>query len=233
MRCCTFVVGAFKISHVITGTPATLSPQDITRINDVNDTPDIDGSCHWRVRADGKCVEWNGVVKFYLFEDWLQWMIDTHLKPLHLTLSGAVDFAGENDRDDGKMWVDDEGKVVKNRSGRDNRVARHVQCLRSMEETFGFRPVPENVVHETELYHALIQEEGEVVGLAVASDALTQSFVDIIQGASVSMNYYNAVKNCRLLLRVWTDTHFRRRDDQGVSIQEGSGEVRVLLGGGV
>lgn len=62
--------------------------------------------CQWVPSANGKGVEWDGGEKFYGYVEWLQIIIDQHLTPAGVTLSGRVLYRGEDRSDVGYLVVE-------------------------------------------------------------------------------------------------------------------------------
>ena len=72
-----------------------------------------DAYCQWVPTKDGHGIEWNHGEKFYLYEEWLQWIIDRILKPNgYKILEDSVAFRGEDIKDCGEIYV--EAGVVRN-----------------------------------------------------------------------------------------------------------------------
>lgn len=74
--------------------------------------PHPDFYCQWVPTEDGRGVKWNDGEKFYDYVEWLQWLIDTVLKPRGYALSGSVAYQGEETGDCGTIRVLD-GRVAK------------------------------------------------------------------------------------------------------------------------
>lgn len=68
--------------------------------------------CHWQLTRDCMGIEWDGGEKFYDYVEWLQFIVDKILAPAGLTLSGQLEFDGEDSKDNGTISVVD-GKVVR------------------------------------------------------------------------------------------------------------------------
>lgn len=61
--------------------------------------------CQWRPSDDGTRLEWDQNEKFYCYVEWLEYLLDTMLKPWGYTLSGSVDWRGEEFHDVGTITV--------------------------------------------------------------------------------------------------------------------------------
>ena len=70
-----------------------------------------DAYCQWEPTKDGRGIRWDGGEKFYLYPEWLQWIIDQVLTPKGYVLTGQVAFRGEDTGDRGTLVIED-GKVV-------------------------------------------------------------------------------------------------------------------------
>jgi hypothetical protein len=90
------------------------SPQDDTII-DFNRPPKTQPSlwCDWRPSEDRKSIEWDGQEKFYEYESWIAYILENFLIPKGYTLTGTVEFQGENIADHGwltcnnnRIWID-------------------------------------------------------------------------------------------------------------------------------
>jgi len=60
--------------------------------------------CQWMPTEDHKGIEWDGNEKFYEYRKWLKYLIDNILLPRGYTLSGVVEYQGEDPDDHG--WID-------------------------------------------------------------------------------------------------------------------------------
>jgi hypothetical protein len=67
--------------------------------------------CMWVPTEDGDAIEWDGGEKFHDYIEWLQYVVDKYLKPWGITLSGKVEYDGEERGDYGYLEVID-GKVT-------------------------------------------------------------------------------------------------------------------------
>lgn len=72
--------------------------------------------CQWRPTDDGLSLEWDGNEKFYNYVEWLQYLVDKVFTPRGYTLSGEVEFQGEERGDTGKIVMD--GNKVKVLTGK-------------------------------------------------------------------------------------------------------------------
>ena len=61
--------------------------------------------CQWVPTKDGKAIEWDGGEKFYSYVEWLELIVGRYLKPWGLTLSGRVEWQGEEGDDQGVIHV--------------------------------------------------------------------------------------------------------------------------------
>jgi len=60
--------------------------------------------CQWVPSDDGTALVWDEGEKFYEYEAWLDYLIENFLKPWGYTVSGEVEWQGE-DRDDAGLLV--------------------------------------------------------------------------------------------------------------------------------
>jgi hypothetical protein len=63
--------------------------------------------CQWTPTHDGTAIEWDGGEKFYHYVDWIKYIIDKVLAPRGYSLSGVVDWRGEDWSDTGTIVVRD------------------------------------------------------------------------------------------------------------------------------
>ena len=68
--------------------------------------------CQWVPTDDGKKIEWNLGEKFYKYDEWINYLIENFLDPWGYSVSGQVEFQGEEPDDYGYIEVVD-GKVRK------------------------------------------------------------------------------------------------------------------------
>jgi hypothetical protein len=65
-----------------------------------------DGYCQWQLTKDCRGIEWDHGEKFYNYVEWLQYLIDNVLTPHDVTLSGSVNYSGEEADDNGVLVVE-------------------------------------------------------------------------------------------------------------------------------
>jgi hypothetical protein len=63
--------------------------------------------CQWIPTDDGEGIEWDGGEKFYSWLEWLQHIVEHHLKPWGYILSGEVRWRGADFEDAGVIYVKD------------------------------------------------------------------------------------------------------------------------------
>lgn len=61
----------------------------------------------WRPTEDRLHLVWDGGEKFYHYVEWLEYLIKKILEPKGYSLSGSVDWAGEDDYDRGTISLHD------------------------------------------------------------------------------------------------------------------------------
>lgn len=88
----------------------------IVRLNEIADDPDSAESnpgsyCQWVLTKDCRHLEWDGNEKFYNYVEWLQYLMDTVLTPIGVSVTGTVSFSGERSDDVGVVTIQD-GKAV-------------------------------------------------------------------------------------------------------------------------
>ena len=78
-----------------------------------NSPPAIQPSlwCHWVVSEDGSTLEWDGGEKFYEFTLWLEYLIEHFFRPWGTSLSGSIDWSGQDVDDRGTIHVHEDGRV--------------------------------------------------------------------------------------------------------------------------
>lgn len=59
--------------------------------------------CQWTPSKDGLHIEWDGGEKFYHYVEWLDYLIEHFLKPWGYSLSGKVNYQGEDPKDKGTL----------------------------------------------------------------------------------------------------------------------------------
>lgn len=62
--------------------------------------------CGWTVDDDGN-ITWDGAEKFYEYVAWLEFLVNTYLRPWGYVLNGTIDYQGEDDDDFGRIIVAD------------------------------------------------------------------------------------------------------------------------------
>lgn len=72
--------------------------------------------CQWVPTEDGTAIEHDGGEKFYDYVEWIGYLIEHFLKPWGYTVSGKVQWRGEEDSDLGQISIDD--NVVTTQEGR-------------------------------------------------------------------------------------------------------------------
>jgi hypothetical protein len=73
--------------------------------DDPTDAPGI--WCQWVATADGAEIEWDGGEKFYAYKAWLTYIIEKFLTPWGRTLTGSIEWRGEDWGDTGTLVVED------------------------------------------------------------------------------------------------------------------------------
>ncbi len=76
------------------------------------------GHCQWTPTDDGEGLRWDCGEKFYDYDKWLQFLIDSRLRPWGHTVTGAVRWQGEAWKDVGVLSVEN-GKVSKHKADGD------------------------------------------------------------------------------------------------------------------
>lgn len=61
--------------------------------------------CGWTPTGDGLAIEWDGGEKFYNYVEWIEYLIDSVLAPRGYTVSGEVEWCGEDRSDMGKIII--------------------------------------------------------------------------------------------------------------------------------
>ena len=61
--------------------------------------------CQWEPTEDGTAIVWNSGEKFYRYTEWLIYLIEHFIKPWGYSLTGRVDWQGEDSDDIGVIWV--------------------------------------------------------------------------------------------------------------------------------
>jgi hypothetical protein len=71
-----------------------------------------DSYLQWKLTKDRTALKWDGGEKFYEYEAWLQWLVDYVFTPEGITVSGQVEYSGDEVKDTGTLAVVD-GQVIK------------------------------------------------------------------------------------------------------------------------
>ena len=61
--------------------------------------------CGWVPTSDGSGIHWDGGEKFYNYVKWIEYFIENFLKPWKLSLSGEVEWIGEDSSDRGIIVI--------------------------------------------------------------------------------------------------------------------------------
>jgi len=61
--------------------------------------------CQWIPNQAGTALEWDQIEKFYGYQEWLQYLIDSFLQPWRYTVAGRVTWQGEDEDDFGILEV--------------------------------------------------------------------------------------------------------------------------------
>ena len=61
--------------------------------------------CQWIPNHDGTAIEWDGREKFYDYVDWIKYLIENILSPRGYTLTGDVQWRGEDWEDTGTISI--------------------------------------------------------------------------------------------------------------------------------
>jgi len=107
----TTFTGTFKLSK-LPGAETIVALRQFENLTETNLPGQPDSYCQWVLTPDCRGIKWDGGEKFYHYEEWLQYLMDTFLKHEGITLSGEVKFKGEDPGDRGVLTVKD-GKVVR------------------------------------------------------------------------------------------------------------------------
>ena len=70
--------------------------------------------CQWTVTDDGQTLEWDGGEKFYSYVEWLHYLIEHFFMVWGRTLTGEVEWVGEDNSDQGRIKVKDNVILVEN-----------------------------------------------------------------------------------------------------------------------
>ncbi len=76
-------------------------------IVDYNTPPSTQPSlwCHWTPTEDKEGLEWDGGEKFYNYVEWMEYLIESILKPRWYVANGEITWAGEDPDDRGRILV--------------------------------------------------------------------------------------------------------------------------------
>ncbi len=69
--------------------------------------------CQWVPTSDGMEIEWDGGEKFYEYVEWIEYLINSVLKPRGYVLNGEIDWYGEDRSDMGKIVVTNNSVAIK------------------------------------------------------------------------------------------------------------------------
>lgn len=83
------------------------SPGDRHGILDSNSEPEGQPGfwCKWEPNSDGTAIKWSGAEKFYDYIEWIKYLLEHFLTPWGYTLSGRVDWQGEDEADKGFIII--------------------------------------------------------------------------------------------------------------------------------
>lgn len=81
--------------------------EDDLNIIDYNSPPRTQPGlwCQWRPDDDGSAIVWDGGEKFYNYIEWIQYLIQSILSPRGYTLTGEVEWRGEDAGDFGCIII--------------------------------------------------------------------------------------------------------------------------------
>jgi len=68
--------------------------------------------CQWTPTLDGKGLEWDGGEKFYHYIDWIEYIIKKILEPRGYSLTGDVEWRGEDWSDTGTISIRENNVTV-------------------------------------------------------------------------------------------------------------------------
>ncbi len=94
-----------------------IGKDDDPSVLDPNTPPDGQPGlwCQWTPGRNGDTIEWDRGEKFYDYCEWLEYLIAHFLNPWGYSLSGCVEWCGEEERDTGEILVIDNKVVAKQR----------------------------------------------------------------------------------------------------------------------
>lgn len=61
--------------------------------------------CDWKYDEYSNIIKWNGSEKFYNYVEWIKYLVEKILKPRGYTLTGSVDWRGEDEDDIGTINI--------------------------------------------------------------------------------------------------------------------------------
>lgn len=79
----------------------------VREVHEGPDFPEYSKYCQWAPTRDRLSLEWDGSEKFYEYEKWLKYLIETFFKPAGYVLNGKVKWQGEDMDDRGYLEVID------------------------------------------------------------------------------------------------------------------------------
>ena len=84
---------------------------------DYNTPPQTQPSlwCQWTPTPDGTAIQWDGGEKFYCYLEWIEYIIDKILKHRGYSLTGEVQWRGEDWNDIGTIRITENEVHVTNR----------------------------------------------------------------------------------------------------------------------
>jgi hypothetical protein len=74
--------------------------------------------CQWIPNEDGTAIVWDDGEKFYCYVEWLEYLIEHFLRPWGYLLNGEIKWQGEDEADQGKIVVTDNGVRARRRGRR-------------------------------------------------------------------------------------------------------------------
>lgn len=69
--------------------------------------------CKWIPTDDGTAIVWDEGEKFYSYVEWIEYLVEHFLAPWGYTLSGTVEWSGEEQGDMGKIVIEQNAISVK------------------------------------------------------------------------------------------------------------------------
>lgn len=100
------VEGEFYVQHADDAYAGQIEHND-PRVIDYNTPPKTQPGlwCQWEPSEDGQYIQWDGGEKFYCYIEWIQYLITNFLAPKGYTLTGDVDWQGEESGDFGTIRI--------------------------------------------------------------------------------------------------------------------------------